>query len=194
MYDFIKGTLVEVNPAYAVVEAGGVGYSINISLNTYSQIVSQREVLLYIHLIVREDAHILHGFSSKEERSLFRLLISVSGIGANTANVMLSSMNVNEVVRAIQTEDVDAIRRVKGIGLKTAQRVVIELKDKVDRGMETSDQGGVALYSSLKEEALSALVMLGFARAQVTKTLDKILSSGNVESVEDLIKQALKQL
>ena len=194
MYDFIKGTLVEVNPAYAVVEAGGVGYSINISLNTYSQIVSQREVLLYIHLIVREDAHILHGFSSKEERSLFRLLISVSGIGANTANVMLSSMNVNEVVRAIQTEDVDAIRRVKGIGLKTAQRVVIELKDKVDRGMETSDQGGVALYSSLKEEALSALVMLGFARAQVTKTLDKILSSGNVESVEELIKQALKQL
>ena len=172
MYEYIKGELVEATPANAVVDCGGVGYYIHISVNTYSKIASQNQVMLYIHQIVREDAHLLYGFFSKEERSLFRALISVSGIGANTANVMLSSMSVEEITGAILTENVNAIKSVKGIGVKTAQRVIIELKDK----------------------AQAALVMLGFARAQVAKTLDKILASEKVETVENLIKLALKHL
>ena len=131
MYEYIRGELVEATPANAVVDCGGVGYYIHISVNTYSKIASQNQVMLYIHQIVREDAHLLYGFFSKEERSLFRALISVSGIGANTANVMLSSMSVEEITGAILTENVNAIKSVKGIGVKTAQRVIIELKDKV---------------------------------------------------------------
>ena len=131
MYEYIKGLLVEATPAYAVIECGGVGYYINISVNTYSQIVALQQVSLYIHQIVREDALLLYGFFNKEERTVFRQLISVSGIGANTASVMLSSMTVKEIAGAILTENVNAIKSVKGIGLKTAQRVIIELKDKI---------------------------------------------------------------
>ena len=193
MYEYIKGELVEATPANAVVDCGGVGYYINISVNTYSKIASQTRVLLYIHQIVREDAHLLYGFFSKEERSLFRSLISVSGIGANTANVMLSSMTVEEITGAILTENVNAIKSVKGIGAKTAQRVIIELKDKV--GKEGVPVEGLGFSSNaVREEAQAALVMLGFARAQVVKTLDKILASEKVDSVENLIKLALKHL
>ncbi|MDR2414953.1 MAG: Holliday junction branch migration protein RuvA [Odoribacteraceae bacterium] len=192
MYEYIKGVLVEATPAYVVVETGGIGYSICVSLNTYTRVVSAREVMLYIHQVVREDAHLLYGFYSREERALFRLLISVSGIGVNTANVMLSSMNAEEVTAAILTENVNAIKSVKGIGLKTAQRIIIELKDKL--GKDSGTIVGLSTSATLKEEALSALVMLGFVRSQATKTLDKILSSGKVESVEELIKLALKQL
>lgn len=193
MYEYIKGILQEATPAYAVVECGGIGYNINISVNTYSQISSAKEVLLYLHQIVREDAHLLYGFSTKEERSLFRQLISVSGVGANTANVMLSSMTVNEVVGAIMTENVNAIKSVKGIGLKTAQRVIIELKDKVgtDGAAEKMAVGGAF---EAKEEALAALVMLGFAKSQVSKVLDKVIAADGTASVEELIKKALKQL
>jgi Holliday junction DNA helicase RuvA len=193
MYEYIKGVLVEANPTYVVVDVGGIGYSICVSLNTYSRIASANEVMLYVHHVVREDAQLLYGFYSKEERTLFRLLISVSGIGVNTANVMLSSMNAEEITAAILTENVNAIKSVKGIGLKTAQRIIIELKDKLGK-----DAGTIvdllSTSATLKEEALSALVMLGFVRSQVAKTLDKILSSGKVESVEELIKLALKQL
>jgi Holliday junction DNA helicase RuvA len=193
MYEYIKGVLVEANPAHVVVEAGGIGYNICVSLNTYTRVVSASEVLLYIHQVVREDAHLLYGFHSKEERALFRSLISVSGIGVNTANVMLSSMSVDEISAAILTENVNAIKSVKGIGLKTAQRVIIELKDKL--GKDPGSLTGLSLASgTLKEEALSALVMLGFVRSQALKTLEKILASGNVGSVEELIKLALKQL
>ena len=193
MYEYIKGELVEATPANAVGDCGGVGYYINISVNTYSKIASQARVLLYIHQIVREDAHLLYGFFSKEERSLFRSLISVSGIGANTANVMLSSMTVEEITGAILTENVNAIKSVKGIGAKTAQRVIIELKDKV--GKEGVSVEGVGFASNaVREEAQAALIMLGFARAQVVKTLDKILASEKVDSVESLIKLALKHL
>ena len=193
MYEYIKGELVEATPANAVVDCGGVGYYIHISVNTYSKIASQNQVMLYIHQIVREDAHLLYGFFSKEERSWFRALISVSGIGANTANVMLSSMSVEEITGAILTENVNAIKSVKGIGVKTAQRVIIELKDKV--GKEGVPVEGLSLSTSaVREEAQAALVMLGFARAQVTKTLDKILASEKVETVENLIKLALKHL
>lgn len=193
MYEYIKGELVEATPTNAVVDCGGVGYYINISVNTYSKIASQTQVLLYIHQIVREDAHLLYGFFSKEERGLFRSLISVSGIGANTANVMLSSMTVEEITGAILTENVNAIKSVKGIGAKTAQRVIIELKDKV--GKEGVPVEGLGFASNaVREEAQAALVMLGFARAQVVKTLDKILASEKVDSVESLIKLALKHL
>lgn len=193
MYEYIKGVLMEVTPACAIIDCGGIGYSIHISVNTYTKIASRTEVSLYIHQIVREDALLLYGFFSKEERSLFRALISVSGIGANTANVMLSSMSVEEITGAILTENVNAIKSVKGIGVKTAQRVIIELKDKI--GKEGASMEGINVSSgAVREEAQAALVMLGFARVQVIKTLDKILASGRVDTVEELIKLALKHL
>ncbi len=192
MYEYIKGALVEAGPTYAVVDCGGVGYWLNISVNTYSNISAEKEVCLYVHLIVREDAHLLYGFYSKEERVLFRQLISVSGIGANTANVMLSSMTVDEIVGAIRTGNDEAIRRVKGIGTKTAQRVIIELKDKV--GTSGAAESFVFASGAVKEEALAALVMLGFVKAQASKVLDKIVAGGGNRTVEELIKLALKQL
>ena len=193
MYEYIKGELVEATPANAVVDCGGVGYYIHISVNTYSKIASQNQVMLYIHQIVREDAHLLYGFFSKEERTVFRQLISVSGVGANTASVMLSSMTVNEIVGAIQTDNVNAIKSVKGIGLKTAQRVIIELKDKIGTAGITGGDG-IFAGNTIKDEALSALVMLGFVKVQASKVLDKIVAGGGITNVEELIKQALKQL
>ncbi|MEG0796738.1 MAG: Holliday junction branch migration protein RuvA [Odoribacter sp.] len=193
MYEYIKGILVEAAPAYAIVECGGIGYFVHISVNTYSQISAEKTVVLYIHLIVREDAHLLYGFFSKEERRVFRLLISVSGVGANTANVMLSSMTVNEIAGAIMTENVNAIKSVKGIGLKTAQRVIIELKDKISTAGITGDVT-LGITSTIQEEALSALMMLGFVKGQASKVLDKVVAGGGITSVEELIKQALKQL
>lgn len=192
MYEYIKGKLAEATPTYAVVECGGVGYYINISVNTYSKINAAADVCLYVHLIVREDAHLLYGFYSKEERALFRQLISVSGVGANTAGVMLSSMTTEEIVQAIVTENVNAIKSVKGIGLKTAQRVIIELKDKV--GAAGSAGEPLFAVNTMRDEALSALVMLGFVKVQASKVLDKIIAGGGVGSVEELIKLALKQL
>lgn len=193
MFEYIKGDLAEVSPAYAVVECSGNRYYINISVNTYSQIASAKEVLLYLHQIVREDAHLLYGFYTREERTVFRQLISVSGVGANTASVMLSSMTVNEIAGAIMTENVNAIKSVKGIGLKTAQRVIIELKDKISvAGYASETSLGAA--SAIKEEALAALMMLGFVKGQAAKVLDKIIAGGNITSVEELIKLALKQL
>ncbi len=190
MYEYLKGELVEVQPTYAVIDCGGVGHFVNITLNTYSAISSLKEVMLYVHFVVREDAHLLYGFAKREERAMFRQLISVSGIGPNTANLMLSQMTVNEIAGAIETGNVDAIKRVKGIGLKTAQRVIVELKDKADVSAV------IALPvagSPLKEEALSALVSLGFAKAVAQKALEKIDTTSDT-TVEDLIKQLLKVL
>lgn len=192
MYEYIKGKLAEATPTYAVVDCGGVGYYINISVNTYAQINTAAEICLYVHLIVREDAHLLYGFHSREERTLFRQLISVSGVGANTAGVMLSSMSTEEIIHAIVTDNVNAIKSVKGIGLKTAQRVIIELKDKVNAAAGAGEQLFTA--HTIKDEALSALVMLGFVKAQASKVIDKIIAGGGVTSVEELIKLALKQL
>lgn len=193
MYEYIKGSLAEVAPTYAVVECGGIGYYVNISVNTYSRIAAEKQVTLFLHQVVREDAHLLYGFFSKEERTLFRQLISVSGIGANTACVMLSSMTVNEIVGAIMTGNENAIKSVKGIGLKTAQRVIIELKDKV-AGTGYAEEAAYGVSSAIREEALSALVMLGFVKAQAAKVIDKIVAAGTATDVEGLIKQALKQL
>jgi len=193
MYDFIKGELVELTPTYAVVEAGGVGYFINISLHTFSCLGSAKSAMLYIHLAIREDAHTMFGFFEKAERELFRHLISVSGIGSNTARMMLSSLSPDELRIAILSDDINRIKSVKGIGLKTAQRVVIDLKDKLRKEPITGEIFAFA-NNTVRDEALSALVMLGFAKAPAQKVVDALLSSKREISVEELIKLSLKQL
>ncbi len=196
MINHIKGIIDEVNPAYVVVEtAGGVGYSINISLATFSQIKDSKEVKLLTHFIVKEDAQVLYGFSTEEERELFKLLISVNGIGPNTARLILSSMSVGEVLNAIATEDVKAIQSVKGIGAKTAQRVVIELKDKAKKASWADAAKINVSYNNNKYEALSALVALGFPKSGAETVLDKIIKAEGIQlSVEELIKKSLKLL
>ncbi|RNL88252.1 Holliday junction branch migration protein RuvA [Sinomicrobium pectinilyticum] len=193
MIAHIQGRLVEKNPTDVVIDCNGVGYFLNISLHTYSRIPDQEQLKLYTHLHVREDAHILFGFADTSERDIFRLLISVSGIGTSTARTMLSSLTPVQVRDAIASNDVAAIQSVKGIGAKTAQRVILDLKDKVlkiyDLEEISSGQG-----NTNKEEALSALEVLGFARKQSEKVVDKIAKGSPDLSVEDIIKNALKML
>ena len=187
----LQGKLIEKNPTEVVVDCGGIGYEVKISLNTFSSIGSDEHLKLFTRLIVREDAHILYGFSSKEEREMFNHLISVSGIGPNIAMIMLSSLVPAEIAHAIQSEDVVTIQRVKGIGAKTAQRVIIDLKGKVLKYTEVS-QNISAVNNTNRFDALTALVSLGFDRKTTEKALEKI-DSGE-ESVEVLIKEALKVL
>lgn len=189
----IKGRVVEKNPTYVVVDCNGVGYLLNISLNTYSLLPTDENITLYSHLIVREDAHTLYGFINKEEREVFRLLISVSGVGANTARTMLSSMSPKEIQQAIVSEDVKLIQSVKGIGAKTAQRVIIDLKDKIVKSFNLEDVE-VVDNSTNRDEALSALDVLGFSRKQTEKIVTKILKDTPDISVEKLIKMALKNI
>ncbi|CAM1345869.1 Holliday junction branch migration protein RuvA [Tenacibaculum crassostreae] len=189
----IRGKLVEKNPTYAVVDCSGVGYLMHISLHTYSSLPNDENVLLYTHLSVREDAHTLYGFSTKMEREVFLLLTSVSGVGPSTARTMLSSMTSQEVQQAIASEDVKLIQSVKGIGAKTAQRVIVDLKDKVLKTFDV-DEVSVVQNNTNKEEALSALEVLGFVRKQADKVIGGILKETPDASVEMLIKQALKKL
>ncbi|MFN8255336.1 MAG: Holliday junction branch migration protein RuvA [Bacteroidales bacterium] len=193
MFEYISGTLIELNPTYAIIENGGIAYFINISLNTYSQLTEKIEQKLYLHQVIREDAHLLFGFAEKSERDLFRLLITVSGIGANTARMMLSSLSSKDIRNAILTGNVNVLQGIKGIGLKTAQRLIIELKDKVVKA-EPDGEIFVSGGNTRREEALSALVMLGFNKAAVEKNLDKIIQEEADLSVEALIKLALKRL
>ena len=193
MITHLKGKLVEKNPTDVVIECNGVGYFLNISLNTYSQIPNQENLLLYTHLQVKEDSHTLFGFSTKAEREIFRLLISVSGIGASTARTLLSSLDPKQVQEAIVSEDVALIQSIKGIGAKTAQRVIIELKDKIVKTYHLDELSPVKNNTS-KEEALSALEVLGFAKKQAEKEVDKIVRMQPEATVEDVIKQALKNL
>lgn len=196
MINHIKGSIEEVNPAYVVIEtSGGVGYCINISLATFSEIKDMKEVRLLTHFIVKEDAQVLYGFATEEERELFKLLITVNGIGPNTARLILSSMSVGEVLNAIATEDVKAIQSVKGIGAKTAQRVVIELKDKAKKASWADATKINVTYNNNKFEALSALVALGFPKSGAETVLDKIIKAEGMQlTVEELIKKALKLL
>jgi Holliday junction DNA helicase RuvA len=187
----LQGKLIEKNPTEVVLDCSGIGYEVKISLNTFSSIGSDEHLKLFTRLIVREDAHILYGFSSKEEREMFNHLISVSGIGPNIAMIMLSSLVPAEIAHAIQSEDVVTIQRVKGIGAKTAQRVIIDLKGKVLKYTEVS-QNISAVNNTNRFDALTALVSLGFDRKTTEKALEKI-DSGE-ESVEVLIKEALKVL
>jgi holliday junction DNA helicase RuvA len=193
MFEYLKSKLVELNPAYAVMECCGVGYFIHISLNTYSALKEGLEHPVYLHQVIREDAHLLFGFAEKQERELFRLLITVSGIGANTARMMLSSLSVIDLKNAILTDNVKALQSIKGIGLKTAQRVIIDLRDKIGKAGTEADIFATA-SNTKKEEALSALVMLGFNKVSAEKVLDKILKENPALTVEQIIKISLKQL
>lgn len=193
MYNYIRGKLDEATPAYAVVDCDGVGYLLEISVNTYSQIKDLDEVKLLVHEVVREDAHLLIGFYTEAERQMFRLLIGVNGVGAATARIMLSSLTVDELTRAILDQDVKRVQKVKGIGAKTAQRILLELRDKVDPFATGLPAGsaGAASSGSNAEEALSALVMLGFPKTAAEKVLDKVCGANPGASVEDLIKLTL---
>ena len=189
----IKGKLVEKNPTQVVVDCNGIGYEVNISLYTFSSLSSDENIKLFTHLQVREDAHILYGFFTVLERAVFRLLISVSGIGTSTARTMLSSLTPSEIQQAIGSEDVATIQGVKGIGLKTAQRVIIELKDKI-KSLQGTDEIPVFKSNTIKEETLSALEVLGYSRKASEKVVDKLIQGDPDSSVEELIKSALNKL
>lgn len=193
MFEYIKGKIASLTPTNAVLDNGNIGYLINISLNTYSQLNGVTEAKLFIHQIVREDAHLLFGFSTIEEREIFQLLISVSGIGANTARMILSALTPVEVKSAITTGNVPVLKSIKGIGAKTAQRVIIDLRDKVGKTSETSEIFDVS-SNRIKEESLSALATLGFSKSSVTKIVDDIISKSPKISVEDLLREALNRL
>jgi len=191
MYEYIQGKIAELTPANVVIDNQGIGYFINISLNTYSALSGKDQAIVFLHHVVREDAQLLFGFHNKAEREIFRQLITVSGIGANTARMMLSSMSPMEIRDAILTANVSLLSSIKGIGAKTAQRVIIDLKDKVGKS-EISSDFLLTLGNTNREEALSALVMLGFTKNTVEKVLDKVLKDNPKAGVEELVKQALK--
>ncbi len=196
MIDFIKGEIVEISPTFVVLEANQIGYFINITLSSYSELNGKTSCKLYIYESIREDAHVLYGFLHKSERELFLQLISVSGVGANTARMMLSSVSVSDLQNAIANEDLMVLKNIKGIGAKTAQRIVVDLKDKVVKlGTTTTDEIFVPTVSNpVRSEAVSALVMLGFIQSASAKVVDKILRENPSFSVEQTIKMALKLL
>ncbi|MBT8294675.1 Holliday junction branch migration protein RuvA [uncultured Eudoraea sp.] len=193
MITHLKGRLVEKNPTYVVIECAGVGYFVNISLHTFSKISDSENIQLYTHLQIKEDSHTLYGFAENSEREIFRLLLSVSGIGSNIARTMLSSLTPFQIRDAIACGDVPTIQAVKGIGAKTAQRVILDLKDKVLKIYDI-DEVSQNSNNTNKEEALSALEVLGFARRQSEKAVDKVLAQDPSLSAEDIIKHALKNL
>lgn len=197
MIEYIKGSIAELTPAMAVVDCNGLGYGINISLNTYSAIQGKSSCKLYIYEAIREDAHILYGFFDKQERELFLLLISVSGIGGNTARMILSALSPSELCNVISSENATMLKAVKGIGLKTAQRIIVDLKDKIKTGAVSSDSGlGITpiMGNPVQEEAVAALTMLGFAPAPSQKVVMAILQEYPDMAVANVIKLALKRL
>lgn len=200
MIDYIKGDLVELAPARMVIECGGIGYEVNISLNTYSAFNGQSSGKVYVYEVIREDAHLLYGFKEREERELFLLLISVSGVGANTARMILSSFSPADLVAVIAEDNEKALTAVKGIGLKTAQRILVDLRNKVKTvGYATSEASVLERSASpadhpVREEAVAALVMLGFVKATSQKVVTKILKDSPGLTVEQVIKAALRML
>ena len=194
MIHHIKGRLVEKSPTHAIVETSGVGYFLNISLITFSKLGDDENCKLYTHLSIKEDAHTLYGFSEKSEREIFRQLISVNGVGASTARIMLSSMTAEEITTAIITSDVNALKSIKGIGAKSAQRIILDLKDKLGR-IDGIEQNILTFANNTnRDEALSALLALGFIKNSVEKVLNKVLKAQPELDVESLIKEALKNL
>lgn len=194
MIDYITGTITELTPTEVVIENGGIGYLALISLQTYSQLDHRNNAKVFIHHILREDEELYYGFASKDERELFRLLIGVSGVGTATARMMLSSLTCDEIRGAIIGEDVNKIKSVKGIGLKSAQRLIIELKDKITKGAGAESSAIFAAQSEVSEEAVTALVMLGFTKAAVGKAVSAVLKKDPSAPVESIIKQALQML
>lgn len=199
MIEYIKGGIAELSPATAIIDCNGLGYAVNISLNTYAAIQGKKECKLYIYEAIREDAYVLYGFASKQERELFLLLISVSGIGGNTARMILSALSPSELINVISTENATLLKTVKGIGLKTAQRVIVDLKDKIKTGGMSVDSAAMGNVISpanaqVQEEAVAALTMLGFAQAPSQKVVLGILKEEPNAPVEQVIKLALKRL
>lgn len=192
MFEFFEGKFFEITPSYIVVNCGGVGYKIEISLNSYSILKDKSEGKVLVHHIVREDAQLLFGFENEKERQLFRHLISVNGVGANTARMILSSLSCDDLIEAVVTENVNVIKAVKGIGLKTAQRIIIDLKDNLNKIEIVKTESIIG--NKNREEALLALQTLGFNKTIIEKTLDKILKTNASLGVEELIRQALKVL
>ena len=193
MYDYLRGEIAEIAPTYAVIDCGGVGYYVNISLNTYTAIQNLREAKLFVYEAIREDAYTLFGFRDKQEREMFELLISVSGVGPNTARMILSSLTVDDLMSVIASGNSGMLKSVKGIGAKTAQRIIGDLKDKVTGvgdAAAVAEQGSGEAY----DEAVAALIMLGFTRAAVQKTVGKLLREQPTLKVEEIIKMALKLL
>lgn len=197
MYEYISGLVSELAPTYAVIDAGGVGYYLNISLQTYASLEGERSARLYVHFVVREDAQLLYGFSTREERELFRMLISVSGVGGNTARMILSTYSTSELRSIISTENAVLLKNVKGLGLKTAQKIIVELSGKMlDLGGKTdlpvaqAGEKGDAIY----DETLAALVMLGFQKGASEKVVKAILKESPTISVEEAVRQALRRL
>jgi len=193
MIDYIKGAITQITPTFLTVETGGIGYFINISITTFSKLEGKVDFKILVHEVIREDTHQLYGFAESGERDIFRLLISVTGVGANTARMMLSSLSPGEIEKAISGSDVNLLKSIKGIGLKTAQRIIVDLKDKLGKHTGGDEIFAVADNTN-REEALSALVMLGFAKSAVSKVLDKIVREENNLTVESMIKRALKNL
>ena len=194
MIDYLKGKLVEKSPTHILMECGGIGYYIHISVTTFGSIPETESCLIWTHFIVREDTQILYGFADKDEREIFRKLISVSGVGANTARMILSGMNPTEVRSTIQNKNADALKSIKGIGAKSAQRIIVDLHDKIS-SLEKNQENVTFVGNSIKNDALVALSSLGFDKTKTDKTLDKLIKvEGDELSVEQLIKLALKQL
>lgn len=193
MYEFISGKIISLSPTSVVVENSGIGYFINISLNTYSKIKDNQSTKVYIYFHVREDAQILYGFADENEREIFVLLLSVSGVGANTARLILSSLTTTEVFDAVTGDNASVLQGVKGIGTKTAQRIVIDLKDKMLKATIDIEKVDVS-HNTIKEEALSGLLILGFNRNAAEKAISRILKTKQIGSVEELIKETLKTL
>ena len=195
MIDYIKGEIIELTPTEIVLECHGIGYNILISVQTYSALEGKKDAIIYIHHYLREDEELYYGFATKEERKMFRLLIGVSGVGAATARMMLSSLSVDEIQNAILAEDVSRIKSVKGIGLKSAQRLILELKDKVVKGGETDM---TALFAKAdnkaSEEATTALIMLGFTKVNVNKAVNAVLKEDPTATVENIIRKPLQKL
>ena len=193
MYDYLKGKMVEKTPTYIVIEVNGVGYMVSISLTTYSKIKDKEDIKIFTYFVVREDAQLLYGFADKNERLLFTYLISVSGVGANTARLILSSLTTEEAFDAIVLSKANVLQGVKGIGGKTAQRIIIDLKDKlIKSGIEHEKID--ATHNTIREEALSGLQILGFNKLSAEKAVEKVLKADKVVDVEGLIKEALKML
>jgi len=193
MIDYIRGTISQLTPTFMTIETCGVGYFLNISLNTFTRLEGKTECRILVHEVIREDAHQLYGFADKEERDIFRLLISVTGVGASTARMMLSSLSPPEIEKAVLGSDVNTLKGVKGIGLKTAERIIVDLRDKIGKQAGTGEIFAPA-DNTKKEEALSALVMLGFARSSVLKVIDNILRENKKLQVEEIVRKALKLL
>ena len=201
MFEFIEGIFEELTPSYVIINTSGVGFRVEISLNCYEELKNKQNGRLFIHQIIREDAHLLFGFASARERELFRALISVSGIGANTARMMLSSLSEDELIRAVVSEDIAKIKSIKGIGLKTAQRVILDLKDKIvstgiaeELHVAKQHSADPSVNTAVKDEAVSALTMLGFSPAPSAKVVVEILTAQPDLQVEMVVKEALKRI